>query len=138
MAAAERAAGLNGLARYVQFARDVATNREAIRALLHSLKGQGKSLAAYGAPAKGNTLLNYCGLNTDWLPYTVDRSPHKIGTFTPGMHLPVLPAEALLANHPDVTLILAWNFAEEVMRQQRAYRDQGGKFILPLPTPRVV
>lgn len=138
MAARERAAGLTSLARYERFAVDVARNREAIRALLQSLKTQGKSLAAYGAPAKGNTLLNYCQLTTEWLPYTVDRSPHKIGMFTPGMHLPVLPTEALQANRPDLTLILAWNFAEEIMRQQRAYSDQGGRFILPLPTPRVV
>jgi hypothetical protein len=102
------------------------------------LKAQGKTVVGYGAPAKGNTLLNYCGIGTELLPYTVDKSPLKVGLLTPGMHIPVLPAETLLARQPDYVLILAWNFADEIMRQQQAYRDRGGRFIVPLPDPEVI
>ena len=94
-------------------------------------------MAGYGAPAKGNTLLNYCGIGTDMLSYTVDKNPMKVGLYTPGMHIPVLPVAALLERQPDYVLILAWNFAEEIMRQQQAYRARGGRFIVPLPTPEV-
>jgi hypothetical protein len=107
-------------------------------ALLRSLRAEGRTIAGYGAPAKGNTLLNYCGIGADLVPYTVDRNPLKIGTWTPGMHLPVLPVEALLERRPDYVLILAWNFAEEVMRQQAEYRRRGGRFIVPIPRPEVV
>jgi SAM-dependent methyltransferase len=130
--------GMREPVRWDRFAADVAGSRDALRELLHSLKRQGRTLAGYGAPAKGNTLLNYCGIGRDLLDYTVDKSPLKVGRFTPGMHLPVLPAETLQERRPDDTLILAWNFADEILRQQQAYRDAGGRFILPLPEPRVV
>ncbi|MEE9421519.1 MAG: methyltransferase C-terminal domain-containing protein, partial [Gammaproteobacteria bacterium] len=99
---------------------------------------QGKTVAGYGAPAKGNTLLNYCGITTDLLPYTVDKSPMKVGLYTPGMHLPVLPVETLLEKQPDYVFILAWNFADEIMRQQSEYQKRGGQFIIPLPEPKIV
>jgi hypothetical protein len=99
---------------------------------------EGKRIAGYGAPAKGNTLLNYCGIGTDLLPYTVDKSPLKVGLWTPGMHIPVLPVAALLERQPDYVFILAWNFADEIMRQQQEYRRRGGQFIVPIPEPRVV
>jgi len=134
----EHAIGLTSPARWQTFARDVVAQRTALRQLLEQLRADGKSVAAYGAPAKGNTLLNYCGIDTDLVPYTVDRSALKVGTLTPGMHLPVLPVETLLERQPDYVLILAWNFAEEIMRQQQAYRDAGGRFILPIPFPTVV
>jgi hypothetical protein len=106
--------------------------------LLRGFAATGKSLAAYGAPAKGNTLLNYCRIDTGLIPYTVDRNPLKVGTFTPGMHLPVLPVETLLDRQPDYVLILPWNFADEIMRQQAEYRRRGGHFILPVPVPTIV
>lgn len=135
LAAQEREAGYTTLARYQQYASDVARNRERVVGLLRELKAEGKTVAGYGAPAKGNTLLNYCGIGTDLLPYTVDRSPLKVGTYTPGMHIPVLPVETLLERQPDYVLILAWNFAGEIMAQQQAYRQRGGKFIVPIPDP---
>jgi len=134
----ERSAGLTDFATFQKLARDVAENRRQILSLLRSLKEEGKTVAGYGAPAKGNTLLCYCGITTDLLPYTVDKSPLKIGLLTPGSHIPVLPAETLLERQPDYVLILAWNFAEEIMRQQAEYRNRGGRFIIPIPTPQVV
>ena len=124
--------------RYERYARDVAAQREALLALLHRLKVEGKTVAGYGAPAKGNTLLNYCGISTDLVPYTVDRNPMKIGLLTPGSHLPVLPVEALLDRQPDYLLILAWNFAGEIMAQQHEYRRRGGRCIIPIPMPQVL
>jgi hypothetical protein len=135
---AEERAGLTDLARYRQLARDVETNRRDLVELLRSLEREGKTVAGYGAPAKGNTLLNYCGIDTSLLPYTVDRAPLKVGKFTPGMHIPVLPVETLVERRPDYVLILAWNFAEEIMRQQDEYLRGGGKFIIPVPEPRIV
>jgi len=87
-------------------------------------------LAGYGAPAKGNTLLNFCDIDTSLLPYTVDKNPMKVGLFTPGMHIPVLPVSTLVELQPDFVLILAWNFAEEIMFQQQEYLQKGGKFII--------
>lgn len=130
--------GLTSFSRYDQFARDVEANRDALLKLLSELKAEGKSVVGYGAPAKGNTLLNYCKIGTDLIPYTVDKSALKVGLYTPGMHLPVLPVETLLREQPDYVLILAWNFAEEIMRQQQEYKDRGGRFIIPLPEPKVI
>ncbi len=136
--AKEREAGLTGMQRYEQFAAAVARNRRSLVALLESIRDQGETVAGYGAPAKGNTLLNYCGIGPDLLPYTVDRNPAKVGMYTPGMHIPVLPAATVAERQPDYVLILAWNMAEEIMRQQEDYRSKGGRFILPIPEPRVV
>lgn len=138
LAEAERAIGMTSLVRWQEFARGVEAQRAALRTLLEGLVKEGKSVAGYGAPAKGNTLLNYCGIDTRLLPYTVDRNPLKVGTLTPGMHIPVLPAETLVERQPDYVLILAWNFADEVMRQQGEYRRRGGRFIIPIPMPRLV
>ena len=138
LAEKERQSGLTSLARWREFARDVAGQKAALLALLERLAAEGKSVAGYGAPAKGNTLLNYCGIGTRLLPYTVDRSPLKVGTLTPGMHIPVLPAETLLQKQPDYVLILAWNFADEIRRQQAEYRRRGGRFIVPIPMPEIV
>jgi len=135
MADAERAAGLSGLARYRRFGADVAASREMLRSLLCRLRGEGRKIAGYGAPAKGNTLLNYCGIDTTVLPYTVDKNERKVGLYTPGMHIPVRPVTSLLEEQPDDVLILAWNFAGEIMRQQQTYRERGGRFITPVPRP---
>jgi SAM-dependent methyltransferase len=138
LAQEERSAGLSDLARYQQFAADVKANRQAILKLLESLKSQDKKVAGYGAPAKGNTLLNYCGIDTRFLPYTVDKSPLKVGLYTPGAHIPVLPASTLRERQPDYVLILAWNFADEIVQQQQTYRNCGGRFIIPIPEPKVI
>ncbi|MFZ5623662.1 MAG: methyltransferase domain-containing protein [Gemmatimonadota bacterium] len=138
LAAREASLGYTSPPLYRDFARRVEINRQRLLELLHGLSAAGHSLAAYGAPAKGNTLLNYCGITTNLLPFTVDKNPLKVGTWTPGMHLPVRPVQALLDERPDYTLVLAWNFADEIMRQQQAYRERGGRFILPLPDPCVM
>ncbi len=135
---AERAAGLRSSERYRDFAAAVERNRLAIRALLTGLRAEGRSLAGYGAPAKGNTLLNYCGIGRDLLSFTVDKSPLKVGLETPGMHIPVLPVTALLDRQPDYAVILAWNLAEEIVGQQSDFRDRGGQFIVPIPEPRII
>ena len=134
----ERADGLTGLARYTQFADAVASNRRSLVDLLQQMKQKGRTLGAYGAPAKGNTLLNYCGIDADLIAFTVDRNPKKVGLYTPGMHLPVLPVSELARRQPDVTLLLAWNFADEIMAQQATYRGRGGQFVVPIPQPRIV
>jgi SAM-dependent methyltransferase len=134
----EARAGLTGLPRYLQFAADVTRSREALRDRLGELIAAGNAVAGYGAPAKGNTLLNYCGIGTEWLSFTVDKNPMKVGTYTPGMHIPVLEVSTLLDRQPDYVLILAWNFAEEIMRQQAEFRNRGGRFLLPVNEPRAV
>ncbi len=135
---AEQESGMASPARLRRFADDVRESRRALLELLDGLRAQGKTIGGYGAPAKGNTLLNYCGIGVERLPWTVDKSPLKVGLYTPGSHIPVLPASELLARQPDYCLILAWNFADEIRRQQAEYARRGGKFILPIPTPRVV
>jgi len=134
----EAIAGMTSFGRYQQLAANVEKSRQTLVGLLESLKAQGKTVAGYGAPAKGNTLLNYCRINTDLLPYTVDKNPMKVGLYTPGMHIPVLPVSTLLERQPDYVLILAWNFAEEIMKQQWDYRSRGGQFIIPIPELMVV
>jgi hypothetical protein len=141
MEAEERAAGIADVGRYRRFAVAVQANRAALVGLLDGLRADGKRLAGYGAPAKGNTLLNYCGIDTRLLPYTVDKNPLKVGLYTPGAHVPVRPVSALtesIDEMPDYVLVLAWNFADEIVRQQQVYRDRGGLFIRPIPEPQVM
>jgi hypothetical protein len=136
--AEEKRAGLTDFAHFENFAAAVQKSREALRQLLENLKQEDKQIAAYGAPAKGNTLLNYCGIDTDLVSYTVDKNPMKVGMFTPGMHLPVLPVSTLVERRPDYVLILAWNFTDEILKQQANYRALGGHFIVPVPFAKVV
>jgi 2-polyprenyl-3-methyl-5-hydroxy-6-metoxy-1,4-benzoquinol methylase len=121
-----------------QFAQNVADNREALRALLISLQQSGAKIVAVSAPAKGMTLLNYCSLGTDLLDFVTEKSKLKIGRYTPGMRIEVVPDDMLLTHQPDYALLLAWNFAEEIMNNLKEFSDRGGKFIIPIPTPRII
>lgn len=134
----ERAARLDRFETYAAFARRVSRAREELRRLLADLRAAGARVAAYGAPAKGNTLLSYLGLGPEVIGYIADRSPLKQGRFTPGTHIPVVAPERLLDDRPDYVLLLAWNFEEEVLAQQAAYRALGGRFIIPVPDVRIV
>lgn len=138
MAERERQKGMTSLARFQQLAEEVKQSRQELLDLLHDLQSQGKTIAGYGASAKGTVLQNYCRLTTDIIPYTVDKSPLKVGLLTPGVHIPVLPVDTLLERQPDYVLILAWNFADEIIRQQAEYQARGGKFIVPIPELKVV
>jgi SAM-dependent methyltransferase len=134
----ERACGLDRLEPYMEFAYRVEQNRRRLTDLLADLKAQGKTVAGYGAPAKGNTLLCYCGLTAEDIPYTVDRSELKVGKLTPGSRIPILPVETIFQRQPDFVLILAWNFAGEIMEFLEPYRARGGRFILPIPEPKIL
>ena len=138
LVAAEIGARLDRVERYEEFAADAARNREGVREMLEQMQREGQSIAAYGAPAKGNTLLNWCRIDTSLVEFTVDMNPLKVGMFTPGMHLPVQPVSALLSRQPDRALILAWNLAAEIKSQQREYRERGGRFMIPIPHPQLV
>ena len=136
--AREEKLGLYDLNELQKFSAAVAKNREDLTWLLKSLKHEGKSICAVSAPAKGMTLLNYCRLGTDTLDFVTEKSTLKIGRFTPGAHIPVVPDDELLQQNPDYALLLAWNFAEEIMENLKEYRQRGGKFIIPIPHPRIV
>ena len=138
LGAAEDAAGLTHAPRYAGFSRDAGRLRTQLVNLLRRLRGEGRRLAAYGAPAKGTILLNACGIGTDLLDFTVDRSPHKHGRLVPGVRLPIRPVEELLREMPDVTLLLPWNLADEIVGQQAEYLRKGGTFIVPVPSPRLI
>jgi SAM-dependent methyltransferase len=136
--AEERSAGLDGLPAYADFAERVRVTKRKLLGFLIEAKASGKRIAAYGAPAKGNTLLNYCGIRSDFIDYTVDLSPHKQGMFLPGTHIPVLAPDRILETRPDYLLILPWNLKEEIIRQMGAIRGWGGKFVLPIPEVTVI
>ncbi len=134
----EMRAGVATAPYYASFANRVAETKRALCDLIDSLKRQGKSIAAYGASAKGSTLLNYLGFGDGVIDFVVDRSTYKQGRLTPGTHLPIVPTEQLAARMPDYTLLLTWNFADEILRQQAEYRARGGQFILPIPVVKIV
>ena len=121
-----------------KFAAAVRNNKRELVWLLQSLKHQGKRIAGISAPAKGMTLLNYCGIDGDVLDFVTEKAALKIGRYTPGSHIPVVPDAELLTKQPDYALLLAWNFADEIMKNLDEYRQRGGKFIIPIPTPRIV
>lgn len=134
----ETALGLTRPGYYADFAARVTKLRDDLLALLRRLKAEGRSLAAYGASAKGATLLNYFGIDGRLLDFVADRSTVKQGKFTPGSHLPIVSPDELAARKPDYVLLLTWNFAAEILAQQQAYRDAGGRFIVPVPEVQVV
>lgn len=134
----EEGKGFNTLTYYQGFSQRVLALRDNLRKFLQQLKAQGKTIAAYGASAKGSTLLNFFGLGGDVLDFVADRSTYKQGRLTPGTHLPILPPESLRERNPHYTLLLTWNFAEEILAQQAEYRRNGGKFIIPIPEVRIV
>jgi SAM-dependent methyltransferase len=135
--AKETAAGLQQLATYLQFGEQVKETKRKLLQFLIEAKAQGKKIAAYGAPAKGNTLLNYCGVRTDFIDYTVDRSPYKQELFLPGTHIPILHPDQIRETQPDYLLILPWNLKEEIMTQVAYIGEWGGKFIVPIPEVQV-
>ncbi|HEY4516840.1 MAG TPA: class I SAM-dependent methyltransferase [Candidatus Paceibacterota bacterium] len=126
----EREAGLTDEATYHAFAKSVRANKEKVLALLKDLKAQGKKIVGYGAPAKGNTLLNYYGLGTGVLDYLTDTTSLKQGLYSPGMHIPIVHPDRLLTDTPDYILLLAWNFKDTILAKEQALRDRGVKFIL--------
>ena len=134
---AENSLGIGTYSTYQRFAQRTRRLKEDLHRTLTELRAQGKSVVGYGAPAKGNTLLSFLDIGPSELRYIVDRSPLKQGRYTPGTHIPVVPVERLLEDQPDYVVLLAWNFAEEVLQQQAEYRRRGGRFILPVP-PRPV
>ncbi|HEV2318740.1 MAG TPA: class I SAM-dependent methyltransferase, partial [Verrucomicrobiae bacterium] len=134
----EIALGLNRMSAYSSFEDQVkATKRNLVEFLIQTRRS-GKRIAGYGAPGKGNTLLNYCGIRTDFLDFTVDRNPYKHGKFLPGTHIPIFPVEKIDETKPDYVLILPWNFKEEIMTQMARIRNWGGRFVVPIPTVQVI
>jgi SAM-dependent methyltransferase len=134
----EEDSGLGQIDFYRGFAAEVQHLREELATLLRQLKADGKTIAAYGASAKGTTLLNCFGIGAETLDFIVDRSPLKQGYYTPGTHLRIDAPEKLLAEMPDYVLLLTWNFAEEILEQQSEYRRKGGRFIIPIPSVNIV
>lgn len=129
----ERGAGLHRLETYAEFANRVRATKRKLLSFLIEAKKCGKALAGYGAPGKGNTLLNYCGIRADFLDYTVDRNPYKHGKFLPGTHIPIFPPEKIFETKPDYVLILPWNLKDEIMSQLAQIRSWGAKFVVPIP-----
>ena len=120
------------------FSKSVECHRKTLMQLLNKLKKEGKQIVGISAPAKGNTLLNYCKINSEILDYVTERNPLKIDKFTPGMHIPVFSDEKLLEDQPDYALILAWNFADEIIQNNLEYQKRGGKFIIPVSDPKII
>jgi SAM-dependent methyltransferase len=134
----ERKAGYAGLDGYLAFEKRAVRTRERLIEFLVAAKKAGRRVAGYGAPAKGNTLLNYCGITSDLVEYTVDRSPHKQGRFLPGTHIPIYEPERINATKPDYILILPWNLQDEIISQLAFARTWGAQFVVPIPEPRIV
>jgi hypothetical protein len=134
----ERAFNINDLKTYSDFAEQVKDTKRKILELLIDLKNQKKVIAGYGAPGKGNTLLNYCGIRSDMIDFTVDRNPYKHGKYLPGTHIPIFAPEYTKEVKPDYQFILPWNFKEEIIQQEAYIKEWGGRFIVPIPTPEIV
>ncbi|BAQ15681.1 methyltransferase, putative [Methyloceanibacter caenitepidi] len=136
--ARERKLGFDNLAGYVGFSDKVERTKRELLSFLIAAKNEGKRICGYGAPGKGNTLLNYCGIGPDFLDFTVDRNPYKHGRFTPGTHIPIRPVEAIDEAKPDLILILPWNLTKEIVSQMKHVADWGAKFVIPIPAAHVI
>ncbi len=133
----EEAAGFTRLEYYFTFSEKVKETKRKLLSFLIEVKQQGRSVSGYGAPGKGNTLLNYCGIRTDFIDYTVDRNPYKQGKFLPGTHIPILHPDKIKETRPDYVLILPWNFRGEIMSQLSYIRDWDGRFVVPIPEVKI-
>jgi SAM-dependent methyltransferase len=135
--ALEESEGFRDLSRYGAFQEQVDATKRGILEFLIRARRDGKSVAGYGAPGKGNTLLNYCGIRTDFIEYTVDRNPYKHGRYLPGTHIPIFAPDRIAETKPDYLFILPWNLKDEIMKQNAFIRDWGGQFVVPIPELRV-
>lgn len=136
--ALEEKAGLHTLARFGDFQKNAEAVRDKLVSLVRGCNKEGKTVTAYGAPAKGNTLLNFCGFTAEDLKYVTDTTPQKIGLLTPGSHIPVVSPDILLTETPDYILLLAWNYREFILKKEGALRERGAKFIIPIPKVEIV
>ena len=134
----ENARGLDSIDYFRGFAERVSDIRITLREIIGDLRSDGQRLVGYGAAAKGTTLLNYVGIGPDDLEYIVDRNIHKQGRVMPGQHIPIADPKRLLEDQPDYVLLFPWNLAEEILSQQATYRQRGGKFIVPVPSPQII
>lgn len=134
----EKRAGYDQLGTYAAFAEKVQETKRKLLQILVDVKEKGKTIAGYGAPGKGNTLLNYCGIRGDFLDYTVDRNPYKHGRYTPGTHIPIFAPDRIRETRPDYVFILPWNLKDEIIQQLAFIREWGGKFIIPIPEPKII
>lgn len=134
----EASAGFDKFEHYLYFAEQVAETKRKLLEFLLAVKNEGKVIVGYGAPAKGNTLLNYCGIRTDFLDFTVDRSPHKQGYYLPGVRIPIFSPDVIKQTKPHYVLILPWNIKDEVMQQMAFVREWGGRFVVPIPEVKVL
>ena len=134
----EREAGLHRIETYVDFADQVRATKRKLLSFLIEVKSAGKSVAGYGAPGKGNTLLNYCGIRTDFVDYTADRNPYKQGKYLPGTHIPIFPPEKIAETKPDYVLILPWNLKDEITSQLAYIRSWGARFVIPIPEVSII
>jgi hypothetical protein len=133
----EKEAGFTDMTYYASFTEGVKETKRKILQFLIEAKRQGKSIAGYGAPGKGNTLLNYCGIRTDFIDFTVDRNPHKQGSFLPGTHIPIYHPDKIKEAKPDYIFILPWNLKNEIIHQLAYAREWGAKFVVPIPEIKV-
>ncbi|HET6444632.1 MAG TPA: class I SAM-dependent methyltransferase, partial [candidate division Zixibacteria bacterium] len=133
----EQQAGVTEMTYYSAFGEQVKETKRKLLAFLIQAKREGKSIAGYGAPGKGNTLLNYCGIQTDFLDFTVDRNPYKQGKFLPGTHIPIHHPDMIAEKQPDYVVVLPWNFKDEIMEQEAYIRSWGGQFVVPIPEVKV-
>jgi len=131
---AERAAGLDQPETYADFGKAVAEVKCRLLEFLIAARREGRTVVGYGAPAKGNTLLNYCGVGTELLPFTVDLSPHKQGRYLPGVQIPIYAPQCIFETRPDYVLVLPWNLKDEIRAQMAGIRDWGGRFVVAIPT----
>jgi hypothetical protein len=134
----EEKAGLHSLKRFTDFQKEAETIKEKLVALIRGIRRERKVVSAYGAPAKGNTLLNFCGFTADDITYVTDTTPHKVGLLTPGSHIPVVSPDILKTETPDYILLLAWNYRDFILEKEKDLRARGAKFIIPIPEVEII